>query len=158
MMYTQKEKNDRGSNFESEFRASVNILPCWAYKLVNTSAGTPFDYILTFDGGAAAVELKRILHNRLGYSMIRDNQRIGLSQFEAKALTNKSFIVCNVKNENENRCFIIPWNVVRNDICSGRPGSIQVDTFQEIKRIKIDNKRYGWDLSILIRRNQDGRL
>ncbi|MFT9496758.1 Holliday junction resolvase RecU [Anaerosolibacter sp.] len=145
-MYTQRDKQKRGSDFEGEFRASLNHSGCWGLKIITGFAGTPFDYIaMSTHGNAIAVELKRVAENKLNYSQIRANQRKGLTDFLNKG--GISAIVCNVKNDKENRCYWIPWQHIMNEVNSGQKGSVKVDQFQELKRIKLNSGKYGWDLS-----------
>jgi len=145
-MYTQKDKQKRGSQFESEFRASINNTGCWCHKIITGFKGTPFDYfVVNRDGIAIGVELKRTVSNRLNYSQIRDNQRIGLTEIWNK--NGLSVIVCNVKNKHENKCYWIPWYLVMDDVSSGRRGSIEVTKFMEAPRIKLKSGKYGWDFN-----------
>ena len=146
MGYSQKDKQKRGSDFEAEFRASISQAGFWCYKIITGFSGTPFDYLLMKkDGRALAVELKRTAKNTLSYSQIRDKQRKGLTDFHDRG--GKAYIVWNVKNENENRCYIIPWVMVMNEINSGVKGSIKVDKFEEAPRLKLDSGKYGWNFN-----------
>jgi hypothetical protein len=152
--YTQKDKQKRGTDFEKEFRTSCNYYICEAHKMINGGYGTPYDYHLDVEGGAIALELKRTLNDRLGYSAITDNEREGLTKHESKVRTNRSFILCNINNENENSTYLIPWLAVSDDVCSGRKGSMKVKKYIEIPRKKFINSKtekteYGWDLEFL---------
>ena len=144
--FTQKDKQKRGTDFEGEFRKSCNAYPCYVYKMLNMGYGTPFDYSMMVKGGAHALELKRIVKSRLAYSGITDNERNGLSQFELKVPTNKSWVLVNIKNEITNVCYLIPWREIKNEVCSGSRGSIQVRDYIKIPKIL----NLGWDLSHLV--------
>lgn len=148
MKYSQKDKQKRGSSFEREFKASTHLIDCWTYKLFTTLSGTPFDYLLLTSKTNYGIELKRIASSKLPYSLIRENQRIGLTRFE-KLPRNKSIILCNIKKERENRTFIIPWKAVQKTVCSGRNGSINVKQYPEIPRVHRNGKLV-WDLTILL--------
>ena len=144
MKYTQKEKQKRGADFEHEFRKSCNVIKCWVYKMFSSLAGTPFDFIVLTDLYKYGIELKRIKGRRLNYSLIRQNQRSGLTKFEC-VNNNISLILVNVKNDTENRLFLLPWRKICDDITSGSRGSIDVQKYFEIKRA------HGvWDLSCLL--------
>jgi hypothetical protein len=149
--YSQKDKQKRGASFERDFRASANHIDCWIRKLITGVSGTPFDYIVLTEKFNYAVELKRIYGVKLPYSLIRNNQRVGLNKFE-KLKNNRSIIICNINNASEDRCFLIYWNDVKSDICSGRKGSIDVKEFMEIPKITVNTKKI-WDLEILIADN-----
>ncbi len=149
MRYTQRDKQKRGSDFEAEFRASITHTGCWCHKIITGFSGTPFDYVLMRkDGRSIGVELKRTAKKTLNYSQIRNNQRFGLTDFRNKG--GLSYIVCNLKNDTENRCFIIPWAEVMEDINSGLRGSIALEQFLEVPRIKLKSGKYGWDFNNLI--------
>ena len=143
MRYTQRDKQKRGVDFEHEFRKSCNAVKCWAYKLFASPSGTPFDFIVLTDNFKYGIELKRLKGYRLNYSVIRQNQRSGLSKFECVS-GNISLIIVNVKTENINKTYVLPWNKIADKICSGAKGSIDVRDFRELE------KQGGmWDLSVL---------
>ena len=143
MKYSQKDKQKRGADFEHEFRKSCNHIKCWVYKLFASPSGTPFDFIVLTDKFKYGIELKRIKSHRLNYSVIRQNQRAGLSKFEC-VNGNIALIIVNVKTDNESKTFILPWNKISDKICSDEKGSVDVSGFHEIqKRGSI------WDLSVL---------
>ena len=144
-MKTQRQKTLSGSSFESEFRQAINPMPAWATKLHPTPAGTPFDFLVTMDGCAAAVELKRIQEDRLPFSRIRDNQREGLESFEKRVDTNVSYVIVRILREGVSRCHAIPWMHIRELILSGASGSVPVTEYPELMRKRVDGKTV-WDL------------
>ena len=143
MKYSQKDKQKRGADFEHEFRKSCNHIKCWAYKLFASPSGTPFDFIVLTDKFKYGIELKRLKSFRLNYSVIRQNQRAGLTKFECVD-GNIALIIVNVKADNLSKTYVLPWAEISDKICSGKKGSIDVRNFREIP------KHGGiWGLSIL---------
>lgn len=137
----------RGAEVERDFRASLNHIDCWARKMIPDMSGAPFDYLVLTDESRIAAEIKCTDDFRLPYSIIRDTQRVGLTAFERIA-GNASYVVCQYRRKQDNgrydkRMFLIPWNAVRDEVCSGRRGSIDLSAYRELPRIDARS----WDFS-----------
>ena len=146
--FSQKDKQQRGTDFEGELTKACAAIPSWSRKILTGFSGTPFDRLLLTDAGAFALEAKRILHPSLPYSAFTENERVGLSFFENCGVKrNKSYILVNWHNPPHiNRVFKIPWSAVSNNVCSGRRGSIKITEYQELPRINGV-----WDLSSFLK-------
>lgn len=149
---TQKEKQQRGQKGEGEFRDSINDLKAWVKKMENAGYGTPFDYLVLMDNHNFAVEVKVRDAPTIGYNdrSITPNEKKGLTAFEQKLERNTSYIIAIWKNENKKRAFLIPWGLVRDDVCSGRRGSIRMTDYFEVPRKKLSTGKWGWDLSLFM--------
>lgn len=147
-MYSQKDKQSRGARFEQEFRASCNEFPCWVRKMLTGFQGTPFDYLVLTGKKNWGIELKVVKSPRLAYSTIRDNQRRGLTYFSKVVPQNKSALIVNWRDipNKTNKCYFVPWDEEKNNVCSGRRGSIKLEKYPEIPRLKLENGSYGWDI------------
>ncbi len=142
--YTQKDKQKRGAKGESLITDSLRKVNLWNHKLINIGFGTVFDKLIIPPGGGYAVEIKvrqepRIAHN---IKSITKNERIGLDEFMAKVGKDHAFIIGIWKTEKFQRAFLIPWYKVRDQVCSGVRGSINMLDFPELPKISG-----GWDLS-----------
>jgi hypothetical protein len=139
---TQKDKQARGAEGEADITASLREAGLWNHKMVNGGFGTPFDKIIVPPGGGYAVEVKVRNVPNIPYSKIESNERKGLSKFERLVGKDHAFIIGIWKTEEFHRAFLIPWYQVKDAVCSGVRGSIQMEDFPELKRIPG-----GWDLS-----------
>lgn len=149
--YTQRDKQRRGAEFEKEFRNSLPYFNLWGHKLECDGYNPqPFDFILTTKGGACGVELKCTQSFMLPYSAIRGSkskgkksQREGLTEFESKISTNKSFILVRVLNDTTDKIYVVPWAKVKDDVCGPKRGSIDLLDYPSapIPWIHIGNKR-----------------
>lgn len=80
----QKERHDRGSEFEAEIRRSWRMIPqIWRMKIPDRGGGTrPADTIVTTINGNILSELKRTKGDRFELNFLRPNQIRGLLHFE----------------------------------------------------------------------------
>jgi hypothetical protein len=144
---TQKNKQERGAKGEADITASLLKARVWNHKLVNAGYGTVFDKLIIPPGGGYAVEVKvrqepRIAHN---IKSITPNERRGLTDFEAKVGQGHAYIIGIWMVTGEcHRAFLIPWYKVKDAVCSGIRGSINMLDFAELPKVPG-----GWDLSAM---------
>lgn len=158
---TQKDKVVRGAKFEGEVAASLRFAGAWTLKIIAGYSGTPFDHIAVMPSqDAIAVECKTVHERRtLPYSRLKNTQGEWKEAEELDKFMQygDSYILCNYRTKKTNECYVIPWEIVRDDFWSdinaGKNGSINLEVFPQSKRIKISDKRYGWDLKCLSKRN-----
>jgi hypothetical protein len=141
---TQKDKQARGAEGEGDITVSLRKAGLWSHKLVNAGYGTVFDKLIIPPGGGYAVEVKVRKKPTIGYNVkeITPNERKGLTYFEKMVGQGYAFIIGIWKTEKFERAFLIPWYQVRDDVCSGRRGSIRMEDFPELSKVAG-----GWDLS-----------
>jgi hypothetical protein len=144
--YTQKDKQVRGQKGEALITASLRKAGLWNHKLVNTGYGTVFDKIVIPWGGGYALEIKVRKEPRIEYNTksITPNERRGMEQFMLRVGRDRVYIIGIWQGEGFARAFMIPWASVREDVLSGRRGSIKMLDFPELKKIPG-----GWDMSFL---------
>lgn len=143
-MKTQKNKQERGEKGERLVTDSLRSSGLWNHKLVNVGFGTVFDKLIIPPGGGYAVEVKVREVPRIAYNIksITPNERKGLSNFDDKVGIGHSFIIGIWMTEEEKRAFLIPWYKVKDAVCGGCKGSINMLDFSEIPK-----KGSKWDLS-----------
>ena len=143
--FSQKDKQERGAKGEGLVTASLSKQNIWNHKLVNAGYGTVFDKLVIPPGCGYAVEVKTRVRPSIEYSKIEQNERKGLEKFMMQVGRRHAFIlgIWLVSNEVK-RAFLIPWTDVREDVCSGRRGSINMLDFQELPRVGA-----GWDFSLM---------
>lgn len=78
----------------------------------------------------------------IAYSWISQNERDALNEFEG-LIPGHTFVL-GVWVSDRNRAFLIPWYVVKDAVCSGCRGSINMLDFPELE--KLGN---GWDMRVL---------
>lgn len=80
----QKERHDRGEEFQNEIRRSWRLLPhVWRMRIKDGGGSTrPADEIVTTVNGNFLVEAKRTAGDKFELSFIRPNQFRGLLNFE----------------------------------------------------------------------------
>lgn len=141
---TQKDKQVRGARGEADITASLRKAGLWNHKLVNAGYGTVFDKLIIPPGGGYAVEVKVRREPRIAYNTksITPNERRGLDQFMKQVGRDHAFIIGIWQAEGTKRAFLIPWYQVRDAVCSGCRGSINMLDFPELPRVSG-----GWDLS-----------
>ena len=139
----QAERNARGANFEAEVSMALARQGFFHRKLLTGFAGTPFDIVAASPAGAWAIECKRTSSKALPYSSFTDNEIIGMTSFE-QGPTTRSVVFVNIKTATENRLFLVPWCLIRDQVASGVRGSVK---YQE--HIEVPRRQGYWDLSIL---------
>lgn len=140
--YTQKDKQERGVKGESLLTDSLRSAGLWNHKLINAGYGTVFDKLIIPPGGGYAVEVKTRLQPRIEYSKIERNERRGLDKFMRQVGREHAYIIGIWLTDDTKRAFLIPWYQVRDVVCSGCRGSINMLDFPELPR-----KGGGWDMS-----------
>lgn len=145
---TQKDKQARGEKGESLITDSLRPAGLWNHKLVNAGYGTVFDKLIIPPGGGYAIEVKTRLQPRIEYSKIERNERRGLDKFMRQVGRDHAFIIGIWLTEGIKRAFLIPWYQVRDAVCSGCRGSINMLDYPELPR-----KGSGWDMSCFERRS-----
>lgn len=82
--HKQKERRDRGEEFQDEIRRSWRMLPnIWRMRIKDGKGGTrPADEIVTTINGNFLVEAKRTAGDKFELGFIRPNQFRGLLNFE----------------------------------------------------------------------------
>ena len=139
---TQKDKQERGVKGESLLTDSLRPAGLWNHKLVNAGYGTVFDKLIIPPGGGYAIEVKTRMVPRIEYSKIEMNERKGLDRFMEKVGPKHAFILGIWLTEDTKRAFLIPWYQVRDTVCSGCRGSINMLDFTELPKVAG-----GWDMS-----------
>jgi len=141
---TQKDKQARGERGEADITASLRKADLWNHKLVNVGYGTVFDKLIIPPGGGYALEVKVRREPRIAYNTksITPNERRGLDRFMQQVGRNHAYIIGIWQTEDTRRAFLIPWYQVRDAVCSGCRGSINMLDFPELQRVSG-----GWDLS-----------
>mgnify|MGYP000132347221 FL=1 len=149
---TQKQKQERGAKGESLITASLRSVGLWNHKLINAGYGTVFDKLIIPPGGGYAIEVKVREKPKIDYNTksITLNERRGLDRFMQLVGKDHAYIIGIWLTENTKRAFLIPWHAVRDDVCSGRRGSINMLDFPELPR-----KGSGWDMSWFKRRPEN---
>jgi hypothetical protein len=142
---TQKDKQERGVKGESLLTDSLRAAGLWSHKLVNAGYGTVFDKLIIPPGGGYAIEVKTRIHPRIEYSKISANERRGLQRFVQLVGRDYAFIIGIWLTEDTKRMFLIPWVKVRDAVCSGQRGSINMLDFPELPRMGS-----GWDMDCFI--------
>jgi hypothetical protein len=142
---TQKDKQERGVKGESLITDSLRPQKIWNHKLINAGFGTVFDKIIIPPGGGYAVEVKTRMVPRIEYSKIEANERKGLDKFMEQVGPKHAFIIGIWLTEDTKRAFLIPWYKVRDEVCSGVRGSIRMEDYPELQKVKG-----GWDMSCFI--------
>lgn len=148
MAFSQKQKQERGQKGERLITSSLRKNELWSHKLVNAGYGTLFDKIIIPPGGGYAVEVKTRMHPRIEYSKIEPNERKGLDKFIEKVGLKHAYILGIWLTEDTKRAFLIPWYQVRDAVCSGCRGSINMLDFPELPKLGS-----GWDMSCFERRS-----
>lgn len=138
---------ERGQDGEGLLTASCRACGLWNHKMENMGFGTPFDKVIVPQGGGYAVEVKTRQRPTIAYSSIEDNERKGLDRFIQLVGKNNAYILGVWMTKDFRRAFLIPWVAVRDAVCSGVRGSVNMLDFPELRR-----KGEGWDLSELIKR------
>ncbi|MCK9519945.1 MAG: hypothetical protein M0R74_13110 [Dehalococcoidia bacterium] len=147
--FTQKQKQQRGVKGESLLTDSLREAGLWSHKLINAGYGTVFDKLIIPPGGGYAVEAKTALEPRIPHSKITPNERRGLEKFMRQVGRDNACIIGIWLTEDTKRAFLIPWCQVRDAVCSGCRGSINMLEFPELPR-----KGSGWDMSCFGRRSK----
>lgn len=147
---TQKQKQERGTKGESLITDSLRPHGLWNHKLINAGYGTVFDKLIIPPGGGYAIEVKTRMQPRIEYSKIEANERKGLDRFMQLVGQDHAYIIGIWLTENTKRAFLIPWHEVRDAVCSGCRGSINMLDFLELPR-----KSGGWDMSCFGRRSRN---
>jgi hypothetical protein len=156
--FTQKDKQKRGTKGEADITASLKAIGLWNHKFINAGYGTVFDKIIIPPGGGYAIEIKVREAPRIAYNTrsITNNERKGLDKFMKMVGENYAYIIGIWKTKEFQRAFLIPWHMVRDDVCSGKRGSIKMLDFPEIQRKKV-NGQYIWDLSMFCEVTSDDK-
>lgn len=79
----------------------------------------------------------------IAYSWISKNERDALTEFEGLIGNGHAFIV-GLWLKDEKRAFLIPWFAVKDSVCSGVRGSINMLDFSELPKLKG-----AWDLKMM---------
>lgn len=143
---TQTDKIKRGASGEACIRVSLSAAKLWSHKLVNAGFGTVFDKLIVQPAGGWAVEIKTRKEPTIAFNVksITPNERRGLDAFAAKVGSDRAVIIGIWRPEDDphGRAFVIPWSAVRDDVCSGRRGSIKMTDWPELPKAGK-----GWDMS-----------
>jgi len=142
-----KKQVERGQDGEGLLTASCRACGLWNHKIENMGFGTPFDKIIIPPGGGYAVEVKTRIRPTIAFSSVEQNERKGLDRFMHLVGEKNTYIMgIWLIGRDCRRAFLIPWVAVRDSVCSGIRGSINMLDFPELKR-----KGKGWDLTELWR-------
>jgi hypothetical protein len=144
---TERNKNNQknGVKGESLITDSLSKQKIWNHKLVNIGYGTVFDKLILPPGHGYGVEVKYYAVPKIPYSKIEPNERKGLDKFMKQIGEKHAFIIGIWSTEG--RAFLIPWAGVRDSVCSGVRGSINMLEFREIPKLGKNL----WDLSMMWR-------
>lgn len=140
-----KENQKKGVKGESLITGSLSKKKIWNHKLVNMGYGTVFDKLILPPGHGYAVEIKYYAVPKIPFSKIEPNERKGLDKFMKQVGQNHAYII-GIWNT-EDRAFLIPWKDVRDRVCSGVRGSINMLEYQELCK----TGKSAWDLSVMWR-------
>lgn len=143
MKFTNRDKQERGEKGETDITAALKAANLWNHKFINAGYGTVFDKLVIPPGGGYALEIKVRQKPNIAYNVksITENERKGLTKFMNQVGQNHAFILGIWKTEKEERAFLIPWHMVRDPVCSGIRGSINMLDFPEVYK-----KNGVWDL------------
>ena len=135
-VFSQKEKQERGVKGEALVTASLKEMNLWNHKFINAGFGTVFDKLVVIPGGGFALEVKLRKDPTIAYNIksITRNERKGLDNFMNKVGKQNALIIGIWHTEEATRAFMIPWCQVREDVLSGRRGSINMLDFPELKK------------------------
>ncbi len=139
------ENQKKGVKGESLITGSLSKKKIWNHKLVNMGYGTVFDKLILPPGHGFAAEIKYYAAPKIPYSKIEQNERKGLDKFIRQVGQNHAFIIGIWSTED--RAFLIPWKDIRDKVCSGVRGSINMLEFKELPKIGKSK----WDLSVMWR-------
>lgn len=150
--FSQKDKQVRGAKGEELVTSSLRTAKLWNHKLVNMGFGTVFDKLIIPPGGGYAIEVKIRNKPTIGYNTksITPNERKGLNAFVEKVGEDYAYIIGIWYTESVKRAFLIRWVDVRDEVCSGCRGSINMLDYLELPK-----KGTGWDMSCFIRNSTD---
>ncbi len=156
MPLTKKQIKDRGTRFETEYSLSLKQLPnAISYRMKNGYAADEFDYLTLFSWGNVAAETKRCGH-QFGFTNISDKQLFGLIEFQKKLPTNIGIVPINFKSLPGdgafNELYLIPVTDLAKCMLAAKHQYLDLETCRAgfgvpVKRVKFENKAYGWDLS-----------
>jgi hypothetical protein len=138
-----KENQRKGVKGEKLVTDSLSKQNIWNHKLVNIGYGTVFDKLILPPGHGYAVEVKYYTEHKIPFSKVEQNERKGLDKFLKLVGKGHAYIIGIWSTEG--RAFLIPWEDVRDSVCSGIRGSIDMLKFQEL--VKTGNN--SWDLSVM---------
>lgn len=102
----QKNRRDRGEEFQDEIRRSWRLLPnVWRMRIKDGMGGTrPADEIVTTVNGNFLIEAKRTAGDRFELSFIRPNQFRGLLNFEVVP-HNFGLVFVSFQNKNDDEAY-----------------------------------------------------
>ncbi len=143
------ENQKKGVKGESLITGSLSKKKIWNHKLVNAGYGTVFDKLILPPGHGYAAEVKYYAAPKIPFSKIEPNERKGLDKFMRQVGRGHAFIIGIWSTED--RAFLIPWEDVRDQVCSGNRGSINMLDFQELPKIGKSK----WDLSAMWRNRKE---
>jgi Holliday junction resolvase len=142
---TQTERNNHnrelGKKGEGLISSSLRNSGFWRLKQINLGNGTKCDFIAAHrQYGAYMLEVKTTDENPvIAYSWVSENERKALNEFET-LIPGHAFVV-GVWVSDVKRAFLILWVDVRDAVCSGCRGSIDMLEFPELQRLGR-----GWDM------------
>ncbi|KNY24821.1 hypothetical protein [Pseudobacteroides cellulosolvens] len=143
MSFSQKDKQERGAKGEADITASLKKANLWNHKFINAGYGTVFDKLVIPPGGGYALEIKVREKPNIAYNKgsITLNERKGLTKFMNQVGQDHAFILGIWKTKEFERAFLIPWYMVKDEVCSGIRGSINMLDYPEVYK-----KDGVWDL------------
>ena len=142
---TQRKRNNHnrelGKKGEGLISSSLRKSGFWRLKQFNAGNGTKCDFIAAHrQYGAFMLEVKTTDYSPvIAYSWVSGNERKALNEFEA-LIPGHAFVV-GVWISGSNRAFLIPWQTVRDAVCSGCRGSIDMLDYPELRKMAG-----GWDM------------
>lgn len=106
----QRERWERGTDFQEEFRSSLHRVPkCWFKRLVDGSGPQPFDTLALLDKVSLGLEFKRKKSGTLDFSDLRPNQVTGLLNFNNCLTRNVGAVAVHFLDEDAglDECYLV---------------------------------------------------
>lgn len=101
MDHKQKERQQRGQDFQEELRRSWRLVPnCWRMRIADGRGGTrPADEIVLLSDINVLAELKRTKGDRFNLGMLEVNQIRGLLDFDSVIDRNRGLVFVSFLDE-----------------------------------------------------------
>ncbi|MPN45592.1 hypothetical protein SDC9_193159 [bioreactor metagenome] len=158
--YKQRERRDRGEEFQEEIRRSWRLIPnCWRMRIADGRGGTrPADEIILTMNGNFLAEHKRTSGARLSFDFLRSNQAKGLIDFDNALPQNYGLIFISFHNRVLDEAYAIRLVSAMEYMHSYRKYYIPLRDIQQGIRINaiqlpriVTNDELAYDLQELVR-------
>lgn len=133
----QKERQQRGNDFQAEIRRSWRKVPnSWRRRIVDGEGGTqPADEIILTVSGNILAEHKRTIKDRLELSFLRPNQIKGLLDFDRVLPNNYGLVFVSFLNETLDEAYAIRLVTALKYMKAKRRKYITRDELQEMSHV-----------------------